>query len=113
MSLAHIRLVKARESNDKVIYIAESPDFNDGRTWEAVAEIAISKASGHPFTFTPLNYWATQRVVPPETYELPVAERTARLAGPLAGYGFGAWTGRILSLIRLASKDAVFPDNAP
>jgi len=112
MSLAHIRLVKVKEIADRVVYLAESPDFNPERAWQVVAEISISKNDGQ-FLFRPLNYWSNRKVVPPDVYALPEHERTTRLTGQYADHGFGAWTGRILSLVRLVSMDRRFPERAP
>jgi hypothetical protein len=109
MSLAHVRLVKIAESARSVLYEAQSPDFSANSDWETIARIELLKDSGD-FTFTAQNHWVDKKVVPPSVYALPPSEMEAAMRGPYLGYGFGAWTGRMMSRIREVMSSGTYPD---
>ena len=111
MTLAHVRLAKIREDAVTVKYAAQTPDFSSHGEWETVAEILIDKTSKN-FTFMAVNRWKGEAVVPPQIYALPERERSAALAGEYLGYGYGAWTGRMLGSIQSLLSLGEFPDQA-
>jgi len=111
MSFAHIRLMKTEEDSATVTYHAQSPDFNARHEWETVAEVRIDRKT-QEFAFKAVNNWAGVKVVPPEVYALPEAERERILEQRYADHGCGAWTGRILSAIRRVMSANDFPDVA-
>lgn len=112
MSFAHIRLKKLREDGREVSYVALSPDFNDAHEWQEVARLTVSRTQ-NTHTFVPQNAWADQKVVPPYVYGLSEPEMREALSSEFAGYGYGAWTGRILSQVRRMQESGTYPDESP
>ena len=112
MSFAHIRLKKVREDEREVSYVALSPDFNDAHEWQEVARLVVSRTQ-NTHTFVPQNAWSDQKVVPPYVYGLSEPEMREALSSEFAGYGYGAWTGRILSQVRRRQESGTDPDDSP
>lgn len=111
MSFAHIRLKKLKDNEDAISYVALSPDFNDAHEWREVAQLIISRAQ-NTHTFVPCNAWSDQKVVPPYVYGLSEPETREALSSEFAGYGYGAWTGRIMSLVRRMQESGVYPEES-
>lgn len=112
MSFAHIRLVKLKEDEDEVLYVAQSPDFNDAHEWQEVAQLTVSRTEG-THMFIPCNAWLGQKVVPPYVYGLSESAMREALSSEFSGYGYGAWTGRILSQVRRMQESGIYPDESP
>lgn len=112
MSLAAIRLDKlpAREAGT-VRYCVMSPDFSSDHSWEEIGRLVIDIAA-QEFTFDCTGAWANERVVPPWVYGLPESEMQSALTGKFAGFGYGAWTGRIRSAARQLMRKGTYPDSA-
>lgn len=112
MSLAAIRLEKLSvQSAEPVCYRVMSPDFSSEHSWEEIGKLTIDPAA-QEFTFECTGVWAHKRVVPPWVYGLPKSEMQRALAGQFAGFGYGAWTGRIRSAARQLMRAATYPDTA-
>jgi hypothetical protein len=112
MSFAHLRFKKSRENRDDIVYSVLSPDFSDNGEWQEIAEVAISRTQS-THTFSPRNCWTNEKIIPPYIYGLSEEERQKILASQFIGYGFGAWTGRILSQVRRMQVTGNFPDEIP
>lgn len=112
MSFAHIRLKKLKEDKGEVLYVALSPDFNDAHEWQEVAQLVVSRTQ-NTHTFVPCGTWSGQKVVPPYVYGLSEPEIREALSSEFAGYGYGAWTGRIQSQVRRMQDSGVYPDESP
>jgi hypothetical protein len=112
MSFAHIRLMKLKEDEHDIFYVALSPDFNDAREWQEVARLVVSRRHcTHDFMTS--GAWSDKKVVPPYVYGLSEKEREAVLASKFHGAGYGAWTGRILSQVRRMQESGTYPDETP
>jgi hypothetical protein len=112
MSLAHIKFFKQRHDETAVVYIVRSPDFNQARAWQDVAEIAIDLKL-KSYSFKTLNDWAGQKVVPPYVYGLDSQSLERLLSTEFMSYGYGAWTGRIMSHVTQMLSAEVYPDETP
>ncbi len=93
----------------KVHYRVMSPDFSSAHTWEEIGQLLIDIDS-QEFAFDCTGAWAGQRVVPPWVYGLPDSEMRHLLNGEFAGFGYGAWSGRIRSIARHLIRSGNFPD---
>ena len=112
MSLAAIRLdrLSARDPGT-VCYRVMSPDFSSDHSWEEIGRLVIDLVT-QEFTFDCTGAWANERVVPPWVYGLPESEMQRALTGQFAGFGYGAWTGRIRSAARQLMRVGTYPDTA-
>lgn len=99
MSFAHIQFKKIREEGDFATISVFSPDFNDDREWQEVAELVVNRTDS-TYSFTPRNAWTQLKIVPPYIYELNDYERERALSAQFSDYGYGAWSGRIISMLR-------------
>jgi hypothetical protein len=52
------------------------------------------------FDFHPKNAWENLKIVPPHIYEMKDWERERALAFEFSDHQYGAWSGRIISMIR-------------
>lgn len=111
MSFAHIQLRKLKEVQGEVSYVVLSPDFNDDHEWQQVAQLVVSRTH-NTHTFIPCGAWASEKVVPPSVYGLSEPEMRKALASEFAGFGYGAWTGRIMSQIRRMQDTGNYPDQS-
>jgi hypothetical protein len=111
MSLASIQLQRVRDGDGDVRYRVLSSDFSQDHSWEEIGQLTIDRAA-KKFAFQCTNAWTNERVVPPWVYGLPEDEMNAALAGEFKGFGYGAWTGRILSIARRLMKSGEYPETA-
>ena len=111
MSIAAIRLEKMpTEDAGAVRYRVMSPDFSSDHSWEEIGRLVID-IGAQEFTFDCTGTWADQRVVPPWVYGLPEAEMQSALTGKFAGFGYGAWSGRIRSIARQLIRAGAYPES--
>lgn len=109
MSLASIRFLRIPGSDGEVRYRVLSSDFTPDHAWEEIGQLTIDRmAKG--FGFKPTNIWANEPVVPPWVYSLPENAMTAALTGEFKGFGYGAWTGRIMSTARRLIASDEYPE---
>lgn len=99
MSFAHIKLEKISANDQEATYAALTPDFNEQKNWEIVANIVMNNLTKE-FEFHAVNYWSDKKVVPPHVYLLDSTTMQQKLDGEFLDHHFGAWTGRIASHIR-------------
>jgi hypothetical protein len=112
MSLVVIRLEKLpAQGGGTVNYRVLSSDFSSDHSWEEVGRLSIDPAT-QDFTFVCTGVWEHERVVPPWVYGLPHNEMQHALTGQFAGFGYGAWTGRIRSAARRLIRVGTYPDVA-
>ena len=108
MSLACIKLVKKSEGHDAVIYSVLSPDFSESGDLEEIAFIEINKTQkSHVFSLG--EKLMNEKVIPPYFYEMAEDKREELLASEFFGYGYGAWTGRVMSQVRQMLNAGKFP----
>jgi hypothetical protein len=112
MSLAHIKLHKNLQTDVLVTYIVRSPDFSTDGDWSDIGTIDIDLINS-TYAFNPIGSWASEKIVPPSVYEQDESTQSHLLATQYAGFGYGAWTGRIASQVRRMLNANQFPDSAP
>ncbi len=112
MTFCHIQLRKITEDNDTVRYAAYSPDFNDKREDENLAEIIINKSQSL-YEFLPGKTWISQRTLPPQFYSFSEEEQNKMIENEYKGYGNGAWTMRINRWVNDFIQRKIFPDKYP
>ena len=86
-----------------------SPDFSQDHSFEEIGQLTINRVA-KDLAFQCTNAWANERVVPPWVYGLPEGEMNAALTGEFKGFGYGAWTGRILSIARKLMMSDEYPE---
>ncbi len=99
MSFAHIKLNKIKEEGGFSTFSVQSPDFNNEREWQEIAELVLNRTTG-TYTFSPRNAWINFKFIPPHIFEMDKKEMEVLLSKKFSGYGYGAWTGRIAAMIR-------------
>ena len=99
---------RLRDGDSTVIYVAESPDFNQDGRWEAVAEIIVDKVA-RSYEFRCVGAWEGEKVVPPEVYGLDEPAQEEQLRTTFFGFGYGAWTAKIQRWLNEAMSIDEYP----
>jgi hypothetical protein len=114
MSLAAIRLERVIRDDTRVVYSVRTTSFSSDSTEQEIGTVEISLPTRElgPYVFTPLGPLLGKRVLPPHVYDLKGDAFRSAISTEYPGFSYGAWVGRVNTLVRRMQRTGEFPEAA-
>lgn len=112
MSLVHLRLNLASNTNEIATYEVWTPDFSSTNNWEKLGSLKINKTKRN-YKFIASQLAENNKIIPPEIYSFSEKDREIELETKYHGYGAGAWSICINHWARTLIEQNQYPKRYP